>query len=338
MKTKVLFITSDRVKDRYGITSGLFNSATFVVRYLKDAGLDAKLESIPDSNSIDRVVTKFNPDVVIIEALWVPPAKFVELFKIQRHRLRRWIVRIHSKAPFLANEGLATSWIRQYASIQDVKIQIAPNTRELTEQLASAFPYGEFLCLPNIYYPPKYKPTPRVPEKYWINIGSFGAIRPMKNQFQQALAAIEFAEQEGKLLKFHVNATRTEQAGDNALKNLRALFEGSPHELVEHPWYKHAEFLKVANSMDYGMQCSFSESFNIVTADFVTAGTPIVVSDDIEWAPALLKVSPTSHKGMVKRLSRAKRLRRLAVWLQNLALSIYNIKAELAWKRALKID
>ena len=338
MKLKVQFITSDRVKDRYGITSGLFNSATFVVRYLKELGVDARLSSIPDSNAIDKVVTEFNPDVVIIEALWVPPAKFVELFGIRRHRLRRWIVRIHSKAPFLANEGLATEWIRQYASIQDVKIQLAPNTRELAEQLASCFPYGEFLCLPNIYYPAKYKPTRKKQDNTWIDIASFGAIRPMKNQYQQALAAIHFAEKKGRLLRFHVNASRTEQKGDNALKNMRSLFDGSPHELIEHPWYAHAEFLKVANRMDIGMQCSFSESFNIVTADFVTAGVPIVVSEDIEWAPGLLKCPPTSHRLMIKRLGRAWRFPKLATWLQRLALSIYNIKAELAWKRALKID
>jgi hypothetical protein len=330
MIPKILFITCDKVKDYYGITSGLFNSASFVVRYLSENGFDAKLIPVPDSNSIDKVVTEFNPDVVVIEALWVPPAKFVELFKIKRHKNRRWIVRIHSKAPFLANEGLATRWIHQYTQIKNPRIEIAPNTKELTEQLHSAFPGGKFTHLPNIYYKKKFHP-PVYKKKNWIDIGCFGAIRPMKNNFQQALAAIEFAESQGKRLRFHINGSRVEQKGENVLKNIRELFENSPHDLVEHMWYKHDLFLREAAKMDIGMQVSFSESFNIVTADFVTAQVPIVASDDISWMPWFLKTSPTSHRGMVSKLKRAYRWRKLSIWLQNISLKAYNIKAKVIW-------
>jgi len=338
MNNKVLFITCDRVKDYYGITSGLFNSATFVVNFLKDKGYNAKLEPVKDSNAIDKVVTEFNPQVVVIEALWVPPAKFQELVNIPRHKNRRWIVRIHSKAPFLANEGLATRWISDYTTISNPKIQIAPNTIELTEQLHGAFPEGEFVFLPNIYHPEKFKAKKKKKDPDWIDVGCFGAIRPMKNNYQQALAAIEFSERMGKRLRFHINSSRLEQSGDNVLKNLKALFEHSPHQLVEHRWYKHKEFLEAASKMDIGMQVSFSESFNIVTADFVTAGVPIVASDDIEWMPGFLKTSPTSHRGMIKRLNRGYKWRGLSIWLQKISLRIYNIKAKLIWLATLHQD
>jgi len=337
MKAKIQFITCDRVKDSYGITSGLFNSATFVVRFLKSQGYNAELTPVQDSNSIDRVVTQYNPDIVVLEALWVPPAKLQELVNIARHSKRRWVIRIHSKAPFLANEGLATRWIHQYTLVEGADIIIAPNTRELTEQLASALPCGNFVCLPNIYNPPPFNATRGHQVRHHIDIGSFGAIRPMKNTFQQALAAIEFAESKGLTLRFHVNATRVEQKGDNVLKNLVALFESSKHRLIQHGWYQHREFLHCAAGMDLAMQVSFSESFNIVTADCVTAGVPCVVSDDIEWMPGFLKTSPTSHKGMVKKLGWAWRWRGLAKFLQTLALSIYNIKAKLAWLRWINV-
>jgi hypothetical protein len=87
--------------------------------------------------------------------------------------------------------------------------------------------------------------------------------------------------------------------------------------------------------MDIGMQVSFSESFNIVTADFVTAGVPIVASDDIEWMPEFLKTSPTSHRGMIKKLNRGYKWRGISTWLQKLSLEIYNIKAKLIWLAAL---
>ena len=336
MKPRVLFITCDRVKDRYGITSGLYNSATFVSNFLKDSSYESKLTSVIDSNGIDRVVTDFNPNVIIIEALWVPPAKFDELLKLQRHKDRTWIVRIHSKAPFLANEGLATRWISQYTSIKSDKLIIAPNTIELTEQLSAAFTEGNFMFLPNIYHPGEFTPKEYRKNKDFINIGSFGAIRPMKNTYQQALAAIEFCERKGKRLRFHVNSSRLEQSGDNVFKNLVALFENSPHSLIEHGWMTHKEFLRVASKMDLGMQVSFSESFNIVTADFVTANVPIIASDDIEWMPSLLKCTPTSHRAMIRRLNFAYNFRCISQWLQRRSLRKYNIEAKEVWLAELK--
>ena len=335
-KKRIQFITCDRVKDTYGVTSGLFNSASFVVNYLNENDFEAKITPVVDSNHIDKVVTEFNPDVVIIEAIWVPPAKFKELFQIQRHKNRRWIVRLHSKAPFLANEGVATRWIKQYASIDDLKIEIAPNTTELTQQLSYCFPEGKFIFLPNIYKAKPFTPEKHVKSDEYVDIGSFGAIRPMKNTYQQAMAAIEFAELIGKKLRFHINGTRTEQTGDNALRNIQALFEHSKHTLIEHRWYKHAEFLEVASKMDIGMQVSFSESFNIVTADFVTAKVPIVASDDISWMPWIMKVSPTSHKGIVNKLKLAYKYRSFITWLQSFKLQLYNIKAKLVWQINLK--
>lgn len=336
MLPKTLFITCDRVKDRYGITSGLFNSANFVVKYLKSVGGHAKLSSILDSNSIDRIVTEYDPAVVIIEALWVPPAKFAELLELKRHANRRWIVRIHSKAPFLANEGLATRWIRQYCSIGSSQIEIAPNTQELTDQLSAAIPHGKFVYLPNVYYAKSPNLKRRGLGSREINIGCFGAIRPMKNQYAQALAAIDFAERIGRKLRFHVNASRTEQSGDNALKNLIELFADSHHELVQHPWYNHKDFLVAASKMDVGMQVSFSESFNIVTADFVTAGVPILASDDIEWMPSISKVSPTNHSAIVNRLAIICVFPKLFSWLQARALRLNNKKAQSTWLNILQ--
>jgi len=45
---------------------------------------------------------------------------------------------------------------------------------------------------------------------------------------------------------------------------------------------EHNDFIRVVKSMDIGMQVSLSESFNIVAADFVSNGVPLVGSPDIE--------------------------------------------------------
>mgnify|MGYP000604117342 CR=1 FL=1 len=60
---RIQFITCNRVKDSYGITSGLFNSASFVCNFLKEYGFESKLNAVVDSNSIDKAVF----DVVIYQ-------------------------------------------------------------------------------------------------------------------------------------------------------------------------------------------------------------------------------------------------------------------------------
>ena len=57
-------------------SSGLYNSTSFIVRGLKARGIDAEIIEVIDNNCIDKEVTRYKPDVVVIEALWVVPEKF----------------------------------------------------------------------------------------------------------------------------------------------------------------------------------------------------------------------------------------------------------------------
>jgi hypothetical protein len=87
------------------------------------------------------------------------------------------------------------------------------------------------------YYPIVKKPNIKktILPKGTINIGCFGAIRPMKNHLMQAVAAIEFAEKNNLILRFHINAGRIESNGSNSLKNVKSLFGHIPkHHLIEH--------------------------------------------------------------------------------------------------------
>jgi hypothetical protein len=58
-------------------------------------------------------------------------------------------------------------------------------------------------------------------EDQFLDVACFGAIRPLKNQLMQGVSAIRCAESIHKTLRFHINASRAEQKGDNVLKNLR---------------------------------------------------------------------------------------------------------------------
>jgi hypothetical protein len=105
----------------------------------------------------------------------------------------------------------------------------------------------------------------------------------MKNTLTQAVAAMIYADKHNQLLRLHINTERIEQKGDSALKNVRALFAGTKHELVEHKWLKHSEFVELVSHMDIGLQVSLTETYNIVTADFVAQSIPVVTSKEITF-------------------------------------------------------
>jgi hypothetical protein len=263
-------------------------------------GVGAKVVDVVDGNFIDKEVSQYKPDFVMLEALWVTPDKIRELLKL--HKRVEWIVRIHSKAPFLAMEGIAFEWLNEYKKIAALhkNFKISANNEYFNDDLIDLG--FKSVYLPNIYMPPnRYV---RKIKDCILDIGCFGAIRPLKNQMLQAIAAIKFADRINKPLNFHINGDRTEQKGDQVLKNLRALFVpfNPRHRLVEHGWMPHNDFIKLIGRMDVGMQVSLTESFNIVTADFVGQDVPIIVSPDISWMPGIYQVDPNSADAMARRL------------------------------------
>lgn len=295
-------------------SSGLWNSTKFIVDGLKSSGIHAEIIEVIDANDIDREVTNFNPDLVVIEALWVTPTKMKEIIGLRRHNLRRFAVHMHSGLPFLALEGCAVEWILEYARLG---VEIIANSRETTDAYRTIVCDERVVFLPNVY-PTKFdKPVCRKIKSH-IDIGCFGAIRPMKNQLAQAIAAIEFANLKGKLLRFHINGSRIETGGDPALKNLRKLFEKSKvHTLVEHPWMEPEDFIKFLHeNIDISLQVSMSETFNVVTADAVAAGIPIVVSKEVAWASRFSQAKVGDVSDIVSKMNRSWKFRHFVRWNQ----------------------
>ena len=284
---KILFIcnknyTSGGYSTSEKVFSGLYNSAVLVSEMLSEHKHNSTVVRVSDYNGIDRQIHLHKPNLVIIEAIWVTPTKLRELQKL--HPKVLWVIRIHSEIPFLALEGIALDWIKEYSKIKHVGISC--NSGRACKDVSVV---ADSIHLPN-YYPVKdfRDNTRKLFEKksgYVVNIGCFGAIRPLKNQLIQAIAAIEWARSNNYLLCFHINASRVEQGGGAVLKNIRALFSGLEREkLVEHDWVSPTHFKEVLSMMDICMQVSLSETFNIVSADAVSLGIPIVVSSEVGWA------------------------------------------------------
>jgi len=303
---RVLFIVKRGQNYGWGLysSSGLFNSAQGCVDALQAAGIYAKLVVVTDNNDIDREVAAYKPDVVIVEALWVVPEKFKILTKL--HPGVKWVVRVHSKFAFLAGEGIAMEWLLQYQYTKNVYIAF---NDEPTRDSFNHLTHKDTLYLPTCYSILTKEGQPLPPKGIRLDVCSFGAIRPLKNQLTQAVAAIQASDKLSKILNFHINSTRVESRGEEVLKNLRSLFKfNQPHTLVEHPWYSRKDLPGVLATMQLGMQVSLSETFNIMAADMVVAGLPIVVSSEIPWA-SLVSMAETSD---VNNISTA--IRRVLGW------------------------
>jgi hypothetical protein len=304
---KILFVCKKRT-DTYGNSIGLVNSATFVSNFLVHLGHESKVVTVIDANGIDKEVHDYAATDVIIEALWVTPEKMQELLEISRYKNVNWLIRLHSKVPFLATEGIAFKWLAGYNAIAQTyeNLIVSANSREITYDLYELLNIKR-TYLPNIYYPQEYDIKVRGHEGDHINVGCFGAIRPLKNQLIQAIAALEFGDRRGVKIQFHLNADRKEQRGENVYKNIAALFEAVKplgHTLVSHNWMTHENFIKTVVTMDIGLQASLSETFNIVAADFLWNGVPVIGSFDIDWMPEILQVNPNSSLAIASRMDR----------------------------------
>ena len=324
-------------------SSGLWTSANLVYQMLVKNGFDASLVDVNDGNDIDREVTKYRPTTVILEALFVTPEKVAELASL--HRNVKWIVRLHSEVSFVANEGIFSLWSYQYVKIPNVSI--AANSKRMQADLEGLFNVevgylpnyydldGEGIALPlgenNLY---KLNGGSSVDKSDGIiNVCCFGAIRPLKNQLQQAISAIHFANKIGKTLHFHINATRIENNGDSTIKNIRNLFIGDgKHQLKEHLWQPHRNFINTLKLMDIGMQVSMSETYNIVTADMIMANIPVVTSSEVMFVSRLFQADPTDSVDITNTLLLAWGLRKINAQRLNKCKLIKDAKkAESTW-------
>lgn len=338
---KVLFICKRRLDVENAKTYGLETSASFIVNYLKKVGVEVETGRAQDANDIDRIVTKSNPTHVVLEALWVTPDKMKEILYIKRHRQRKWIVRIHSRTAFLANEGIAFPWLLGYREkVYPVaqNLWIAPNSKDATAELQESMDM-QSVYLPNIYCPEKYVLPPKQLDPGVLHVGLFGAIRPMKNHLLQAVAAVKYANRKGLKAKIHINHTRTEQRGEQCLKNLEAFItaQNGRHELVRHEWMTHENFVGLCSQMDIGLQVSFSETFNIVAADHIWHGVPLVGSESIPWLPGVWQVGdPNMSEEIIAKMEQAMGFwGKASLWYAKRSLNKWNRMAQKHWMAVL---
>ncbi len=332
---RILFLLKERLYSHAKTSYGLINSATHVAEFLERRGYECKIVQVFDANSIDKEVYEFKPDMVIFEALWVPTYKLKELLGLKRYRGITWVVRVHSDIGYLSAESQGIKLLNEYRELHKKnKLIISMNSEKFVNSLSETSKY-EFTYLPNIITR-KEPDIDFLEERRHIDVGCFGAMRLLKNQCFQAICSMRAANSLDKKLYFHITPNLGVE-NDPILENLKELFKNNPHDLVIHDWLPNDKFQDLVRSMDFGLQLSFTESFNIVSADFVNNNRLVLVSDAIDWLPNIMRTSTTDYDEVVKKIIYMYKHRN-SIWLKGMAryyLVAYNLRAASAWEKFL---
>ena len=285
---------------------GLGVSALNTAKVLRQNGIMCDVWPILGAKDLADRIAKTNPrpSHVVIGAPWIPTLD-LQAFLVFKFPDIHFAVVCHSNAGFLSADPQAITNFRQDLDLEQGSLNFfaGGNSKRFCRFIEESY-QRPCLWLPNLYFLDSAAPTPLRP---WsggtLRIGSFGAVRPLKNTTTAAAAALEIAERLNTDVDFHVSVGRVE-GGYTVVRALEAMLNKSPRvRLVKDDWYQWPQFRHIVRSMHLLMQPSFSESFNMVSADGASESVPSVVSDAIDWAPDDWKAD-ADDTGSVARIGR----------------------------------
>jgi glycosyltransferase involved in cell wall biosynthesis len=287
---------------------GLGVSALNTAKVLRENGIPCDVWPILNARDLAARIENSNPrpSHVVIAAPWLPTLD-LQAFLVFRYPDVQFAVTCHSNVGFLSADPTAITNFRQELDLEQGSLNFtcAGNSRRFVKFIQESY-QRPCIWLPNLYYLESNAPSPRRP---WcggtVRIGSFGAVRPLKNHLSAAAASLEIAEKLHTDVQFHISVGRVE-GGYTVVRAIEAMLNGSPRvTLVKDEWYHWPRFRSLIRSMHLLIQASFSETFNMVTADGAAESIPSVVSDAIDWAPSDWKAevdSPDSIARIGRRL------------------------------------
>jgi hypothetical protein len=313
---------------------GLGVSALNTSKSLKAAGITTDVWAILNCQTIaDKIKTSpIRPTHVIISAPWLPTLDLQNL--VFSHSDIQFVVVCHSNVGFLQADPQAITNFRQDLDLEQgaLNFTAAGNSNRLCDWVNAS--YGRpCTYLPNLYFMGDQKLTYRRP---WsggpLRIGSFGAIRPLKNNLSAAAAALSIANDFNVPVYFYLNVSRVEGTS-TVIRSIESMLKGAPNiTLVKEDWHHWPTFRQLIRSMQILIQPSYTESFNMVTADGAAECVPSVVSDAIEWAPDYWKAEVDDVLSITRIAEQL--LHNMHSGVEGFqALQAYNSKGLVAWKK-----
>jgi hypothetical protein len=271
---------------------GLNVAGFATAQVLRDHGVECTV--IPVRHNVDLVtgiyVYNDNHDKplthVVISAPWL---SVYDLTAILAHFPKtQFVVLSHSNVGFLQADPWGVKLIKHYLRLTEEfdNFRVGANNDRLYQWLlATSDNPDDIVLLPNLY-----PSSNALPPKHWnkttpLRIGAFGAVRPEKNFMTAAAAAVLIQKLLNVKVELHMSQGG-EGGGERTQAAISQLMAGNKNiTLVLHPWSLWPDFVQLVGQMDLLLQPSYTESFNMVTADGVIMGVPSVVSPAIDWAP-----------------------------------------------------
>lgn len=273
---------------------GLGVTATNTAKVLRQNGVYSDVWPIVDCNQLATYVARGlaqDPPLthVVISAPWIPVLELQRL--LLNFPLVEFAVLSHSNVGFLQADTRAIEIIRQLLGLEtaNLNFHFGGNSRKFCEWIEHTYQDAS-MWLPNLYFLDHTAGGGHRPTFHGsgvLRIGSFGAMRPLKNFMSAAGAALEIASRMRADLEFWISTGRNEGSQVNTiLSAVRAMYKGVHYaKLVENCWETWPEFRNTVAHMHLLLAPSYSESFHVVTSDGIAEGVPSVVSDAIDWVP-----------------------------------------------------
>lgn len=273
---------------------GLGVSAMNASKTLNSLGIATEILPLKDQHDLRKNLNLAKSNGVtythvVVSAPWIATACFQQLCAMFPHT--RFAMNCHSNVGFLQADSRGIELLREGLGLEAgvSNFHVAANSERLCEFVQSA--YGDpCLYLPNLYY---LDYLTRHSRPNWtqtggtLKIGIFGATRSLKNILTAVGAALIIHRQLKAQMEIWISTGR-EDSGEvgRILRAAKALSGNLPGvELKSAPWCSWPQFRKIVGSMHLLLQPSYTESFNMVTADGANEGVPSVVSEAIQWAP-----------------------------------------------------
>jgi glycosyltransferase involved in cell wall biosynthesis len=276
---------------------GLGVAALANSEYLKEHGDIATVFPVRNNIDIMKSILDYQKETgyslthVIISAPWISTRDVAAL--VAHFHSIQWCIVSHSNVGFLQADPSGIHLLRDYIelSAKHDNLSIGGNSERFVKWVRQAYS-THCVHLPNLYpisasiFKSIKHGIGRIMHS-GLKIGSFGAIRPLKNQLTAAAAAIVIGQQMKMPVEFHLSAGREEGGGNIVLNAIEQMTSDLPNfKLVKDGWSGWLEFRDLVADMDLLIHPSYTESFNIVTADGVSQGVPTVGSEAIHWLPA----------------------------------------------------
>jgi hypothetical protein len=264
---------------------GLGVSAINTAKVLRRAGIQTDVWPITSASDLRSRLRLAPTEHVIISAPWIPALELQALSNDFPHT--HFTVNCHSNVGFLQADRNGMRLVREMMELElaTANVHLAGNSRRFCDWIRTAFG-AACIYLPNLYW---LECDPVWPQPFsggTLRIGVFGATRPLKNLMSAAGAALEISRNLRISLELWLSAGRAEGGGDGILAAVKEMLGGLPGvTLVMNGWQTWPSFRRTVAHMHLLLQPSYTESFNMVTADGVAEGVASVVSNAIDWAP-----------------------------------------------------